>query len=309
MPVIVLRALQMAAASLIVLILAGCESAQPPPIDVRAIGQVQAEIKKQVGMYMLAARTDPVLIKIDGKYVDIREQKDKFWCGDGNIDYDISEVKARLTTSLNTSAGFSVELKAPAPVTAGGSLGFTRGVDNSQALEYNLWPLDPVRQPAEFTRESAPSARDLAGAPIAQVLLNLRQAQITGATRIDYVTGTSRPPQPCFSNFDPAKPAADAGHTFTIGLIVTTSVEGKVSVGISVLELGASAAAKTATGHSLTVKFVQRGLESLQQARDQVDAHCKPPNRDSAACKKATTAYEEKVKRNTIGIQRVNKLD
>ncbi|MCA0246297.1 MAG: hypothetical protein LCH93_06725 [Proteobacteria bacterium] len=301
MPVFTLRALQTLAASFVALLLAGCESAAPPPIDVRAIGQVQAEIKKQVGMYVLAARAEPVLIMIDGKYVDIRERKELFWCGDGSIDYDISEVKARLTTSLVTSAGFSLDLKAPTPITAGGGLGFTRSVDNSQALEYNLWPLGPSLQPDEFKNERNPSPEALATAPIAQVLLGLRQAQITGATRINYVTGEQRPPQPCFSNFDPAKPAADAGHTFTVGLTVTTSVDGKVSVGVSVLELGASAGAKTATGHSLTVKFVQRGLEEMQQARDRVEAECKPPNRESPACKKATAEYKKKLEESSIG--------
>ncbi len=293
MPVVALRALQMLAASFVALIVAGCESAVPPPIDVRAIGQVQAEIKKQVGMYVLAARTAPVLILIDGKYTDIRGRKELFWCGSGNIDFDVSAVKAGLTTSLDTSAGFNFALTPPAPIPASGSFGFSRGARNSQALDYNLWPLEMSLQGDAFLASETPTEEDLSAAPIAQVLLSLRQAQITGATRTDYVTGVKRPPQPCFTNYDPAKPAADAGHTFTIGLKITTTVKGEISVGVSAVKIGASVASTTETGHTLKVTFMQRGLAVLQALRDRVDAECKYPNVFREKCKAATVAYNQ----------------
>jgi hypothetical protein len=66
-----------------------------------------------------------------------------------------------------------------------------------------------------------------------------------------------------------------------------------VSVGVSALKVGASGGQTTATGHSLTVTFVQRGLAELQNAKDRVDAACKYPNAPSQKCKDATEAYNQ----------------
>lgn len=106
------------------------------------------------------------------------------------------------------------------------------------------------------------------------------------------MTGRRRWPQPCFTDYDPSKPAADAGHSFKIGLTITTDVKGDVSVGISAVKLGVSAEANTVTSNSLTVTFVQRGLAVLQNVRDYVDAVCKYPNALSKKCTEATAAYD-----------------
>jgi hypothetical protein len=292
MPSTILRGWHMVAAFVSAAVLSGCGQ-EPPPIDVRAIGLVQAEIKRQVGMYMLAAQDPPVLVTIDNEQTDIRFKKGLFWCGTGNVDFDIVEVKAELTTALDTSAGFSATLTAPIPIAPSGTFSFSRATHNTQTLDYNLWPFEMTLQGADFLATRPPTQDDIKGAPIAAVLLNLRQAQITGATRTNYLTGDPRWPQPCFTNYDPGKPGGDPGHKFTIGLTVTTSVSGSVSVGVSALKVGASGGQTTATGHSLTVTFVQRGLAELQNAKDRVDAACKYPNALSPKCKDATEAYNQ----------------
>jgi hypothetical protein len=282
------------------LVLFGCEGQGPPPIDVRAIGEVQAEIKRQVAIYMRAAENAPVYVTINGVKTDIHYQADTpsqrnlFWCGSGNINFDISSIKAELTTALDLTAGFNFTLTPPVPVVpVSGTFSFSRATHNTQTLDYNLWPLEMKRQSDEFRAVGPPTEKDLGTAEIAQVLLNLRQALITGATRIDYLTGKERWPQPCFTDYDPNKPASDAGNSYTIGLAITTSANGTVSVGVSALKAGVSAGSTTATGHSLKVMFVQRDLGPLQTAKNRVDFYCKTPNEGSKECRDAIAAYNK----------------
>ena len=273
------------------LVLSGCENASPPPIDVRAIGKVQAEIKRQVAIYLRMAEDEPVYVKIGTEQVDIRGKTDLFWCGAGNVDYDISAVQAELTTALNLDVGFSATVSPPSPVAPSATFSFSRATSNSQALVYNLWPLEMKLQDIAFKSLPRPTGDEISSAPIAQVLLNLRQAQISGATKIDYTDGTARWAQPCFSNYDPGKPASDAGNSYTIALTITTSAKGDISVGVSALKVGVSAGSTTVTGHTLKVIFVQRNLWILQILRDRVDADCKYPNALSAKCTTSTNAY------------------
>lgn len=296
------RARSMIAALVMTVAVVGCESAQPPPIDVRAIGLVQAEIKRQVGVYMLAAEDAPVYVKTGDTQTNIRGKKDLFWCGSGKVDYDISSVKAELTTSLNLNAGIDLSITAPTPIPVGGTFSFNRASQNTQTLTYNLWPFGMKLQPDEFQAEKWPSDQteadygrykeQLNSAQIAQVLLGLRQAQISGATRVDYLTGQLRSPQPCFVNYDPGKPASDAGNSYAIALTITTTVKGGVSVGVAAAKIGASAGATTTTGHSLKVTFVQRGLARLQSLREQVDSLCKGADFPTQKCADAIEAYD-----------------
>lgn len=280
-----------AKAGLVALLLAGCEDPPPAPIDVRAIGKVQAEIKRQVAMYLKAADNQPVYALINGVKTDIRGKKDLFWCGSGNVDYDVSSIQAELTTSLNLKAGFSTTITPPIPIAASATLSASQTSNNSQTLVFNMWPLDLEMQNPAFRALPSPSDREIDAAPIAQVLLDLRQAQISGATIVDYTNQTNRQAQPCFSNYDPSKPASDAGNRFTIGLTITTTVGGEVSIGIAPVKVGGSIGSTTAAGHSLRVTFAQRHLWILQMLRDSVDADCKYPNKLSDTCKVSTAAY------------------
>jgi hypothetical protein len=298
--------LRLLAAQTLVLSLAAC-GPQQAPIDISAISAVQGEIKRQILVYMLVAEKAPIMAKVHGQDIDLRNldpdsRREYFWCGNGNIDYDITSVKAELQTSLVQKVGASFGFTVPVPLAPSGTISFSRQATNSQTLDYTLWPLDLSLQRDELRNQPMPTVDELYNAQIAQVLLNLRYAQIATALKIDPVTGVPRDkPQACLTNFNLAKPAGDSKNSYTMGLTVTVSVDGSVSVGVSALKLGLSAGGSTTSGHSLTVAFVQRGLDDIQSARDIVDKKCAYPNAYSKDCMAARQAYTELIEYSMTG--------
>jgi hypothetical protein len=256
-----------------VVTLAACQTAPPKrqALDTAAIAAVQGEIKRQVGVYLReAARRSP------GKPED-------FWCGTGNIDFDISQVKAELTTTLETITNKSVGLKIPWGAVEIDPTGSVKGdATNTQVLDYNLWPFEAERQMALM--QATVNAQK--PAPIADVILALRDALIASAKK------TAPGPQPCFTDYDPAKPGADAGNTFKLGLSFVNDTTTGLEIKVWVLDLNATNEWKSTTGNTLTVSFVQRGLAQLQRARDMADAECKYPKKyDDHPCQDALAAY------------------
>lgn len=258
-------------------LLSGCvTSPMRQALDEQAIGKVQAEIKRQVGVYIRRAHEPDPAAK-DGP----------FWCGNGQIDFDIANVKADLTTTFEHVSGVSVGLKIPVSVvTLGPSAAVKQDVTNTEELVYNLWPLQAARPSADsMTGPVKPDELD--GAPIAQVLLALRHALIVSAQK------SSPGPQPCFTDYNQDKPAADPGNTFKVGLTFVTDASGGLDIKVGILDLSGSVEAKGTTGNTLTVSFVQRGVAALQAAKDVVDAECKYPKDGSDACKAAKENYRK----------------
>jgi hypothetical protein len=288
---------------------AGCSGQEDlQPIDVRAISAVQAEIKRQVGVYMAAAKVPP-LVLVAGKPVPATQAPGGFWCGSGAIDFNISTIKAELTTTLDTTESLNVGVTVPFH---GGSGTLSGGVKkeftNTQVLDYNLWPLEIALQNPDVSAQN-PSEPDIKGAPIAQVLRDLRNALVLSAMRLDYSNSNgpiSRGPQPCFTDYDPDKPVSDAGNTFKIGLSVENNVNGGISITASLLNISASETITSTTGNTLTVSFVQQDLDQLQYARDAIDDACKYPKRDTSAgmakCAAAKAAYAALRKNPAIGV-------
>jgi hypothetical protein len=259
------------------LALAGCCTTAPlrQALDADAIGKVQGEIKRQVGVYIRAAQTaDPAATG-------------EFWCGSGKLDFDISTVKAELTTTIENISSGNLALKIPvSAVTLGPSGGVKRDVTNTEVLDYNLWPLATARQNPDLLGQAV-TQDELKGAPVAQVLLALRHALILSAQK-------SQPgPQACFTDYIPDKPASDAGNTFKIGLTMVSDTTGGLEIKVGIIDLTASQESKGTTGNTLTVAFVQRGLAILQLAKDAVDTECKYPKQASDACKKAKARYQK----------------
>jgi hypothetical protein len=229
-------------------------------LDTKAISKVQAEIKRQVRIYMLAAKNEPVA----GEPSD-------FWCGSGRIGFDLSNVKAELTTTIETINSGGLKLKIPiraVEVDPSGSL--KTDVTNTQTLDYNLWPLSANQQELA---NSKPSDDEINKAPIAKVLLSLREVLINSARKSQNLE-----PQPCFTDYNPDKPSADAGNTFKLALSFVNDVTGGFELSIGVLDLTASTESKGTTGNTLTVSFVQHGMKEVQVLRDEVDAECKFPD-------------------------------
>lgn len=251
----------------------------PPPkqaLNTEAISSVQAEIKRQIGVYIRASNN---IVAID---------HEQFWCGTGDIDFDISTVKAELTTTIEKINNAGLKLAIPVgAVTVGPSGGIKGDATNTQGLTYNLWLLSMSRQdPAIF--KTAVTQKELGDAPIAEVLLSLREALIKSATK------SAKGPQPCFTDYSPDKPAADAGNTFKLGLTFLTDVTGGLEIKVGIIDLTATTEWKGTTGNTLTVSFVQRGLAQLQRARDKADSECKYPKDDTAkACKDAVAEFQK----------------
>ena len=125
------------------------------------------------------------------------------------------------------SAGF--KLKIPANIVTVGPLANAKvDATNSQTLTYNLWPLEMTRQP-QLNSVSVES-KELQNAPIAQVLLSLREALINSAKK------SAKGPLPCFTDYNPDKPSADAGNTFKLALTFVTDVSGGIDISVGILD-------------------------------------------------------------------------
>src|SRR5204863_4965290 len=110
----------------------------------------------------------------------------------------------------------------------------------------------------------------------------LREALINSAKR------SAQGPQPCFTDYNPDKPAGDAGNTFKLGLSFVNDKTVGLEIKVWILDLTATTEWKSTTGNTLTVSFVQRGLDVIQRAKDKVDVLCKyPRDPNGKECKDA----------------------
>lgn len=272
------RSVGLGVMALVISSLSGCQT--PPPkqaLDTDAISAVQSEIKRQVGIYVLASREKP----------DVKPEE--FACGNGGVDFDISTVKAELTVTTEKNSKAALALGIPwNGATIGPSGEATKGATNTQVLTYNLWLSDSNLQSFKSANKAAVDQTDIADAPIASVLLSLRDALINGAKKREGEL------QPCFTNYNPDKPAADAGHSFKLGLTFVKGGKYGLAIKVGIVDLTVGTEWKSTNGNTLTVAFVQNGLGELQRAKDMVDARCKPPaSPDDPGCKEARDQLEQ----------------
>ena len=246
-------------------LLTACNTVSTPKqaLNEKAIAVVQADIKRQIALYMAVPPPDTHAMQ--------------FWCGSGNIGFDISQVKAELTVTNEAIDNGGVKATIPLVVSVGPSGSLKRDVTNTQVLTYNLWPVAGDKQPSV-----APG--DLKSAPIAATLVALRDALIEGASKS--ATG----PQACFTDYNPDKPSGDSGDAFKIGLTFVNDATLGLELKLSVLGLTATHEVKGTTGNTLTVSFVQRGLKDIQTLQDEADKECKFPDFDSSICVVAKAA-------------------
>lgn len=277
--------------SLTLSLIAACATQKLKPIDLASVSTVQAKIKAQVGVYMQAASDLSLadndygaVVVLDGKPTKIPSTE--FQCGSGRIDFRISAIKAELVTSLDKTTAAKLGLTLPiVPVTLGPSAGTTSDTLNAQTLDYNLWPLSagdqafllPVKHWTESSSDYDALIPALNKAPIAIALLELRNALILAATKTDYSTNQQREAQPCFTDYNPMNPAADAGNSFKLQLQVTNDPSVGITIGVPPVNFSFSQDNKSVSGHTLTVTFVQRGVRQLQVLRDQATKDCPFP--------------------------------
>jgi hypothetical protein len=303
-----LRPIQWLAVAASTAVLGDCQGSPPlQAIDVPAISAVQSEINRQVGIY-LAASHQPIMINVGGQLMPIKNVRPPdggrmFACGTGNVAFEISQIKAELTTTSSKTIGGSAGITVPIHmVTIGAKAGDTVTATNTQTLSYQVWSVDKVSQNPNISNLH-PSREYVDKTPIAQVLRDLREALVAAGTTYDYsqTPPVKRQPLPCFTDYDPKKPATASGNTYTLGLSIVNDITGGVTVSVAVLNLGITGEAKSTTGNTLTVSFSQPGIESIQIAQDAVDTECKYPKQDTAACIKAKNVRSDAIKSNDSG--------
>ena len=291
------------------MLVAGCAGHTPPlqVIDVHAIGAVQTEIKRQVGVYLAAAKAGP-RVNVNGVMVPISQidpEHRTFMCGAGAIGFDISSIKAELTTTTDTTTDLKAGLSIPVDiVTLGPSGEAKREALDTETLDYNLWPLPESRQNPDVYTQGI-SDEDVRNAPIARALRDLRDALISGALMYDLSgpTPQQRRPTACFTDYNPDKPSGDTGDIYKLGLSITNDVSGGISIKVAILTFGATGEAKSTTGNTLTVSFLQSGVQTLQALKDAADAECKHPNELAGGCKKAKDALLDAEKNQGVGLR------
>jgi hypothetical protein len=249
--------------------IAGCVSTPPvrQVLDKEAIEKVQGEIKREIGVYLAATEAD-----------SSAGQPEDFWCGKGDIEFDVSSVKAQLTTTVETADTSGIKAKIPFHAIVVGPSGSRKtDVTNTEELDYMLWPIALEQQPHL-------PVGDIGGAPIAKALLALRAALIDGAKK------SAPGPQACFTDYSPDKPSADAGNSFKLGLSFVNDLTGGFEITVGVVDLAGTAEYKGTTGNTLTVAFVQRGLKEIQILKDEATKECAFPNLEVPLCGIATRA-------------------
>lgn len=261
------------------LFLPGCQTTPPQrlALDAGALEKVQANIKREVGIYVANVANASKQ----------RPDRSQFWCGSGDIDFDISSVKADLTVTNETIENAGITAKIPfTAVTIGPSGKAIGDATNTQELIYNLWPLRGDQQSVQFTDDidlSKPAMADKA--PIAYTLWQLRTALIESDKKT-----MAGGPQACLTDYNPASPAGDAGNTVKLGLSFVSDKSGGLELTVSVLDITDSFESKGTTGNTLTVSFVQRDLAGIQNLKSSNDKFCAFPYSETLSCKIAKGA-------------------
>lgn len=247
-----------------------------------AIAVVQADIKRQIGVYVRAATRGPYWVDEHGAVRYVGHDRSDFWCGNGDIDYVVSSIYVELTTTKDTTAGGGLGFTVPVQmITVGAKVAISKEVADLQVLKYYLWP---YRASAEqlVAYYGFPSAAEIDGAPIASAILSLRNQQVYAAMKFNpSIRAAVAGPQSCFTDYDPVKLADGDKHTFSIGITTTYDANGQLSVGIGPVSLGASGETKSITGQTLLVNFEQRGLASITKV-DSTSSGGKPTGRPTA---------------------------
>ena len=198
------------------------------------------EVKQQVQMYR-----DYI------GYVRMHPEEDRarvvaaqqgFVCGNGRgLDFEIIAVKFDLTVTSQSkiagAGGAALPIGSPVPVgNFGVSVGGSHTVNDTQQLVFNAYP-DPA-EPSEVRP-------DIDNAPLAEALVNLRDALLKAATG----------PGACMAPYNIYDEAKDPGHTFKLALMVTDTTTAGATVGLSIINVSSSAENQSITGNAITVTF------------------------------------------------------
>jgi hypothetical protein len=221
---------------ILLLVVSGCASIEAVRVD--KVRDVQSDIKRQIGVYLVQ------------KDLQTAADKDKsFWCGNGDVDFDITSIKITLLTAMDTTGSANVSVPIPPIVTIKSTLSAEKVATST--LVFNEW-LEPSGYYAKIYDEpSLKSAEALQNAPIAGALLNLRTALLSAAEK-----GNGNNIQlPCFSTSERTGAKSDAQNTFTLDIKYVTDGSGGVSVGLGPITAGGNLDLKRTDQNTITVNF------------------------------------------------------
>ncbi|WDD92598.1 hypothetical protein Bsp3421_002616 [Burkholderia sp. FERM BP-3421] len=222
-------------------LLTGCGSAVTA-IDLSRVQDVQTDIKRQVGVYLVQKTRQP-----SQKFAS--PKGGGFWCGDGSIDFNITSIKVTLLTKLDTTISGNASGKITPVLTIKPSLS-TENVATS-TLVFNEW-LEPSGYYADIYKDTKLQNTSLDDAPIAKALLLLRADLIEAAQK----NSANGDPLPCFSALNPLAPQADLGNTFQLDITYLTDANGQVQVGVGPFTVGGGVESKLTDENTITVSFV-----------------------------------------------------
>ena len=280
-----------------VMMMAGCSQGKPQAVGFAAYTGAIYDIKRQLAVYAAYSHQHPHEIPVRvGDQTQFMEPEalrpqlapgeKLFACGNDQVGFEILSVKADLSAILANTLGGNVSGTLPmgTPMATGTLSG--EGSRVSTSTQDSVFWAFPSRREIPY----APVSREtLEHAPIALALTNLRMAFTASATTRDYnrVGWPQREPTACVTTFDPDNLASPSG-TFTSGLEVKDTGEGKFSVNLTVLSFGVNGERASTTGNTLLATFRQVDLDRVKKAQDRRTAACKPPNQNSLACVQAT---------------------
>ena len=253
-------------AVLLMFALGGCASLEAPvPISANRISDVQHEIKRQVGIYMALAQADDVpratALWHAAQSSDTRKAwEDNYWCGIGDIGYQIDSIKVEIVTSLEMNGGVS----AKTPIFT--ALGIGSDATNSQDLQFSEdASIDQPNIQPRFVN-GLDRAQLLSTAPIATVLLSMRDGLTQSALK---AKGVNQDAEPCFT--DQTNGTGSNVHSIKIG--AQTVVSGNVTaIALAAVSLGPSLTVKDTSNTMITVNFSHHQLLTY----DELDAKTLP---------------------------------
>lgn len=228
-----MRLLPVLAALAAALPIGGCATTQSDrvqAIESSSIQSVVDDMKRQVSVYVAYQNSPQGTLSV----IDASATKT---CGNGLIDLDIKSVKLEVLTTLQSSidGGFEGGPFVFPAATLSGGLGAGRTISNTQELVLAVDAV-PNRTFVDAGRET------IASAPIAETLVNLRDALIKAGEVKNRV---------CFKTTKDA----DDGNTYKIALSIEDRGGGNIALGLAPLGVSLSGETKSTTGNTLTVSF------------------------------------------------------
>ncbi|KAF7962283.1 hypothetical protein AWV80_23385 [Cupriavidus sp. UYMU48A] len=212
---------------------------------------VQAEIKRQVAVYMAMQHED---IEAAGKNPTPATQ-----CGLGDIDFRLTKINTELITNLDVNGGIQGDVPVPT---------ITVSKENNQTLSFPQIVVPDFYQDPAIFEPGRYSHADRENAVLATTLRDLRRGLVKASG-----PQSDKVPRACLTSYTPDP--ADLAGTFEIG--ITAKVDGKLAIEIGPLKWGPAIGGTRAETSTIKVTFEPFYAKDVQLAND-MPKKCKKPD-------------------------------